>query len=301
MKRTVVWGLALAAGLSGCLSDDSDPGDESGTSTEPERPLGAAASDISMAGGVTWSGTNAITLGSIDSQTCFLDGATGAFVGNPDYINQFGTFVPADKAEVRVFPNYTTRMWEAQTSWGTGAGVEEHVVCINVPFTGSSVHTFSWADNITTQGYTGTANTHCFLSDIWATTGLDGTVDNGEVTQIKLESFVEGSSVEWDMNGSYVHDIDGESSYGGATAICVDEAATGLWGYTFVGPTSVPLRDSYPSGAEVATANTLCSLTSVIGDWQGAGLSNGVNLSNSGTDWSVVATSGRTAGVACVR
>lgn len=289
MKLQTVAMIAMMIG-GGCALDEGEGGDELTTSE--------ATSSISMAGGVTWRGTTALPLGPLSQQTCFLSGMGGAFVGNPALYGQPGSFKPA---EVAVRPNFGSGLWEVITKSGVGAGVQANVVCVNVPYTSSAIHEFSWSDNLSSNGYIGTANTHCFLRDVWATSGLSTWNTNLRPTIAIERTALANGKVEFDMNDSFVNNFGGDQDYGGATAVCIDYPATGQWGYTFNGATSTLLRDSYPNGAPVATANTLCALTGVSGGWVGAGYTTGAILDNQSTNWSITVAAGRTGQVACVR
>lgn len=299
--------MLCALAFTGCAVSD-EPADE---------PTGETSSAISMAGGATWNGTSPLTLGNLNQETCFLSGISGSFIGQPYYyFNNGTTFHPA---EVKVFPDFASGKWKMVTDWGSGTGVQAGVVCINIPYTSSAVHEFSWGNNVTSTGYIGTASTHCFLRDVWATSGLDGDTFNGAtLTNLTItRTALASGAVAFDMNSSYVHNLVGDTGWGGATAVCVDYAAIGLWGYRFIGPTNSTssatstgfLRDFYPNGPAVATANTLCSITGVRGRWinpspDPIGINDGVVLINDPAKtsfWEVTTSNGRTADVACVR
>lgn len=301
-----VWILAFALFMGCAVSDE--PGHETTSET---------SSAISMAGGATWNGTNPLRLGSFLEETCFLSGISGSLTGQPYYgFDQGASFKPA---EVVVYPDWNTGFWRMVTRWGTGSGVQAGVVCINTPYTSSAVHEFLWRDNIPSEGYTGTADTHCFLRDVWSSTGLDGDTFHGTtLTNISIEKTTQASgAVVFDMNSSYVHNSVGDTGWGGGIAVCVDFAATGQWGYRFIGPTNGSnnasttgfLRDFYPNGPAVATANTLCSITGVRGRWVNPapdplGITDGVILTNDPAQtnfWEVTTTNGRTADVECIR
>lgn len=265
--------------------------------------------------GGAWESSTPLTLGSIYEQTCFLQQITGSFVGQPWVQPNGGGF---DPAEVDVFPNISLGAWQVVAKPGSGTGVAAGVICVYIPYMSSQVHEISWANNISTPGYVGTANTHCFLRDVWATTGLDGdTLHNTSITNITIQKHPQRSgAVVFDFANSYVHNLL-DSDWGGGTAVCIDFPASGQWDYGFFGPTNAVntavstglLRDSYPTGAPVATANTACGITGVTGRWINGnpdplGINDGVALINDASItnfWEVSISNGRGAGVECIR
>jgi len=257
-----------------------------------------------------------LTLGNLSQETCFLTQISGSFVGQPYYFSDPGFFNPA---RVRVFPDAASGKWKMVTSWGIGTGVQAGAVCINVPFTSSAVHQFSWSNNLATTGYIGNANTHCFLSELYASSGLDGDTFNGTtLTNISIARHPQANgSVAFDFGGSYVHNLVGDSGWGGGTATCIDTPVSGHWAYTFGGPTNAAhnatqtdfLRDFYPNGPAVATANTLCAITGVRGRWVNPspdplGILDGVRLINDPavtSFWQETTSNGRIGNMECIR
>lgn len=265
---------------------------------------------LSVAGGAKWGtpGNNGkvFQLGPTNTQTCALAGVSGNFLGNPYVFSSPGEFLPAS-ASVR--PDQTGQFWIMETRAGLGAGVAAQALCIN---TTANRTTFGWSSNVTSAGVEATPNRHCFLSEVWATTGLSGQ-HNGLVTNLTIRKI----GNQFDLNSSFVEAIGGDQEFGGATATCVDIVPTQQWGYTFIGPTNganagiavVPLRDSYPNGNPVPVAGVGCFLTGISGRWispvpDPIGWNDGAVLaadSSSPPNWQITVTNGRQATVSCLK
>ena len=286
--------VLVVAAVPGCI----DPaGGEDGDVSE-------ATSELSIAGGATWgtTGNNGplAQLGPTSSQTCFLSGVSGDFVGNPGLWGQPGSFLPAS---AEVFPQNGT--WFIRTKAGIGPGVLARVTCINVPYNPNLE--FSWSDNLTSTGIALAPNRHCFLRSVWATGGLSGSV-LGTRTGIQITK----RANEFDMNDSAVENIGGDFGYGGGTAVCVDVPTTAAWGFTLTGPssgsTTITLRNSFPNGTPVPVANVGCFMTGITGRWvspspdpqgwnDGAFLIGDPSVS---VNWQMTASNGRTGIASCI-
>jgi hypothetical protein len=100
---------------------------------------------------------------------------------------------------------------------------------------------------------------------------------------------------------------------GTVAMVCLDiPSIQSSWGFGFTGPTNgnntasttVLLRNSYPSGAQVPVANVACGLTGIAGTWinnpDPLGWNDGVIANPAGTYWEYTLTNGRTGDISCV-
>ena len=258
--------LAIALVLTGCIADD------------PE--LSETTSDITIAADHgTAQNYTTITLGTLASETCFIQGIAGQLAGSGAKGDRID--------EANVYPDTASGHWKA-----TGANLAQvTVMCVAVPYAN---HEFQFG----VSSYTGTADTHCFLRYV-SGPGLTTPTSN-----LSIASHVSGASVVFDFAGSQTSTSPYASSR--ATATCFDYRATGGWSYTFYAPASSTdvylLRDYYPSGPQVKTAQTACGLTGVIGDWRASGYTHGMVLDNTSTpSWTMNVGYGVGANVACVQ
>jgi hypothetical protein len=264
---------------------------------------------LSVAGGGDWGtpGNNGplLKLGPTSTQTCMLRGVSGDFFGNPGLWSNSGAFLPAS-AGVKEIDGF----WWIETRAGAGTGVSANVICINA--TANRV-TFSWSNNISSQGVAATPNRHCFLQKVWATSGLSGNV-GALRTNLTIRKVPSGSGFRFDFSDSYVENVGGDTEFGGATAVCVDIVSTAHWDFTFAGPTNaansatntITLRDSFPNGTPVPVSNVVCFLTGIAGKWinpvpDPLGWLDGAILSNVSPNWRLTVTNGRQATVSCLR
>jgi len=264
--------------------------------------LHANASALPVAGGAAWGtpGNNGQDrkLGPTNEETCFLRGITGDLNGIPYISGEPDSFLPA-RAEVFMKNGY----WWVRTRAGAGTGVMAHVICLKA--TANRVQ-FSWSNNLTTAGVKATPNRQCFLSGIWATTGMS--VPSSHLTIKKVNG--------WFNISGHVENIAGDSDYGGATVTCVDISPTASWGFAFTDPsnasnsatTTVVLRDSYPNGNPVPMDKVGCFLTSIEGNWSVSpdplGWDDGALLIGDpkvSSNWLMKVSNGRTGGVTCLR
>jgi hypothetical protein len=231
------------------------------------------------------------------SWTCMLTGVSGSFVGNPALGSK--PALPASAAVVM-----KGGFWVMRTRSGVGPGVMAHIMCI--PITTGRVE-FSWADNLATQGVPATPTRHCFLREVWATSGLTGPKSKLKITR---------AGSQFDMNGSFVNNFGGDRDFGGATAVCVDIVPTATFGFTWIGPNSgsstITLRNFFPSGPPVPVAGVGCFLTGIAGRWvnpdpdplgwnDGAFLTGPVGLPPASVNWRLQASNGREGDVSCLR
>ncbi|HYL98726.1 MAG TPA: hypothetical protein VEZ90_07205 [Blastocatellia bacterium] len=277
--------------------------------------MGTTASAQFTAGGGTWGtpGNNGkdLVLGPVSTQTCFLTGISGDFNGLPainadPYFPGTGQPSVIASAEVSMEPD---GFWHMRTRAGVGAGVMAHAMCINET---TNRQTLSWEDNLASTSNTtsnSTANTHCFLTKVWSTTGLSGTTPSGKPF-ISLQNT--GNQVS--LLG-LVNTIAGDADYGGAEAVCVDFQQDSHWTFGLVGPTNssnsatttFPLRNSFPNGAPVPVADVACGLTGVDGDWTSpnpdpVGWFDGVFVTNDvhvSPDWLATTSNGRRGSISC--
>lgn len=273
--------------------------------------LSTPASALSVAGGGAWGtpGNNGkdAQFGPTGSQTCFLSGVSGNFVGNPALNSQPNIGL---RASVEVVES--NGFWVLRTRAGVGTGVMGYVTCVNA--TANRVD-FSWQDNLTIQGVPATPNRQCFLSSVWATTGLSGQV-GALVTNLTIRK----TNNTFDLNSSYVQNIGGDFDFGGATARCVDIAPSMEWGFTLFGPTNADnsatattiLRNSFPNGTPVPVADVGCFITAISGRWinpnpDPLGWADGAFLTGpsfhppASPDWQMTLSNGRSATAACLK
>jgi hypothetical protein len=270
--------------------------------------LPAPTSALSVAGGGTYGtpgndGSDA-QYGPVASQTCFLSGVSGNFLGNPGLWGQ-------PSAELRASVEIVEKngFWVLRTRAGTGAGVMGYVTCINA--TAHRVE-FDWSNNNTSTGVPATPNRQCFLSAVWATSGLSGKTINGVTTNLTIRK----SGGQFDMDGSYVENIGGDTGWGGATARCVDIGSTAGWTFTHAGPTNgantITLRDGFPNGPPISVPNVGCFLTGISGRWisptpdplgwtDGAFLSGPSFMPPASPNWQMTASNGRQGTAVCLK
>jgi hypothetical protein len=264
----------------------------------------ATASALPVAGGAKWGtpGNNGqdLKLGPASSETCFLSGVSGSFVGNPHVSGQPNSLLPAS-AEVFIANGF----WFVRTRAGVGPGVMAHVICI---FATANRVEFTWADNLTVSGVPATPNRHCFLRKVWATSGLTGQTNHLTIKKV---------NGQFTMNGSFVENVGGESGFGGATAVCVDIFPAAKWGFSFTGPTNAAnsatathtLKNSFPNGTPVPVVDVGCFLTEISGKWVSGspnplGWNNGAFLvgdPNVSQNWQMTVSNGRQGGATCLK
>ena len=241
------------------------------------------------------SGWEPIPLGSTEYRTCYLRGISGVLRGESTSV------ATADSAYVSVYPD--EGMWWVKAKALTTPGLVAHVGCVYLPYAGIE---FSWSENTDPGGsVSASPNRHCFLREVWAVYGLDGSLSpRGKPTNITIKE-VDG---QFTMAGSYLRESASAEwgSSGGATATCFDFPATREWDFTVAGPGPFDPGSTYTSHVRPAMQFTACGLTAVGGEWTlGVGtpsaLDHGVVASTTnGAEWKVTATRSKQAGIHCV-
>ena len=270
----------------------------------------APASALAVAGGATirnaGTGTHQVKLGPVNQQTCFLSGLFGSFVGNPAFFPHPNATVEA-RAEVVNIGGF----WVLRTKGGVGPGVGASAICI---FATANKVELSQTDNLTSDTQPATPNRHCFLSTVWATSGLSGNVPGSGETNLTLTK-TSGPNPVFTFAGSSLHNFGGDLGFGGATARCVDYVENGSWNFTLPGPTNAAnsatktlvLRNSFPNGTPIPVAGVGCFLTAISNRWASPspdplGLLDGVFLTGDpkiSKNWELTASNGRQGSVHC--
>jgi hypothetical protein len=263
-----VWTLVALLGA-GCATEEAES---------------EAVQDISIAGGATWSSTTPLQLGPTTQQTCWLDGVMGELVGG-------STKATAALASVYPYRGW----WYVRTQPASGGNVTAHVKCVNVAWPGSS-HEIVWTGGGASPTLPSIAGRHCFLREVWSTSGLGNTlIGNPQIV-------VEQSNGQWTFSDSYLGG--GGADAGGGTAVCIDVATAQTWDAYYAGPVdSYSLPDNNLSHA-IPTQTAACGLRGIGGSWAFSGSANLVDDANvllGEPRWFLDVSSGKGAYVRCVR
>jgi hypothetical protein len=293
--------VVAAAFLVGCAV----PVSEEGAEQEVEETSEVSAA-LPMAGGVIWGtpGNNGapLMLGNTSQETCFLSGVSGSLVGRPGVNGSLGPL----PALAEVYPQ--NGKWWVRTKAGTGQGVSAHVDCIRVPYSGKLATVKVNKDSIVWQRVPFESNLHCFLTRI-QTTGL-----SSPFHYVKIIGSNDGpNGPGWYVDALYDTE-GGDYGFGSAAAVCVTVPATASWSFTFTGPTNATnsatstfyLRNYFPDGPRIPTADVGCFLTGITGRWISGspdplGWDNGIFLRNETQYWRMTTSNGRTGHVRCLR
>lgn len=248
--------------------------------------------------------------GTANTQSCFLSGLFGDFRGLPGLDPSGPTSGPTQPVMASVTVTIENGNWVLQTASGNGTGVGALVTCIKPAAKRSGLQVSDNSANSQTD-LNADANTHCFLTRVWATTGLSAEKLNGVIPNI---------TVKQDTLTDTLTPLAGNFGYGGGSAQCVDYVETGGWEYGIVStrnpaPLSVSVAQftlrSTPAkgqktGTPISTSGVACFLTSVGGNWAGPvpdllGPADGVYPSaNTVTkEWTLTATNGRQGAIHC--
>jgi hypothetical protein len=269
-------------------------------------------SALPIAGGVTvrfdGTGSHTVKLGPTTQQTCFLSGLSGDFRGIPTIYTD-----PIKKSILAVAEVVEDKgFWVLHLDGGTGAGVGASAICI---FATANRADTSWSNNGSGGSLPATANRHCFLSAVFASTGFGAPVWGAKKPAALSIHEPTAKSSAFVLDG-VVHNVGGDEDYGGGAMRCVDFTATSQWGFTLAGPSNaansatntITLRNS-PNGPAVPVANVGCFLTGIVGTWASPspdplGLVDGVFLTGDpkvSKNWKLTASNGRTGTVRCFR
>jgi hypothetical protein len=303
MRNSIICSLLAMAG---CAELDEDSLDVELSETSSEIAVG-----ISKAFDTTDNNDGPFDIGATTSSTCFLRGLSGDVYGIPrSPSNPLGLPAIAD-----VYAS--NGKWWVKVRAGAGSGIKAHVQCVAVPYSPAGKE-FSWSDNndAGAGSVPASANRYCFLRKIWASHGLTSFPNNPTYITIKKVDPPGPSGAVFTMAGSHVNDSSASATggFGGATATCIDFAATGVWNFATQGPGPNAtgsstvwsyLRDYWPDGPVVPSATAACGFTSVSSKWANPnpsafGLDDGVVLARS-SGWFVTATNGKKAAYTCIR
>lgn len=181
----------LLIGLMACAVDGDD-----------DENLSQTSQAVTAMGYWWWGVTNNTTppadLGPSSDRTCFLQGIGGEFVAAP------GT----TPARVKLYISYPDLHWKLEVRAGSGAGVVGYATCIPVT---NNRRWMYWQANQPNATISKNSSTHCFLTQIYATTGFQNL---GGAISVNKETSV------WSLGG-YL-DATYTATPGGATAVCLD-------------------------------------------------------------------------------
>ena len=253
------------------------------------------------------------TIAPTSEQTCFLNSIGGAFGGSPgEYTNPSTQAVDSMVSITPFLANGQSCAddlsapgcsWVFQDRNGGGPGIGGGVTCLYGQVTNQCVAT--WLGVNGQEGYCpAKSNTRCFLTAVVTAGELYSGLLNGQQASVTISQPTNGRIY---IDGN---DADYGNDNSSASMVCVDiNDLTGSWGFAATGPasgtTTLQLRNSYPSGALVPTANVACGLTGISGNWMSApgslGWNDGVIASApKGGFWEYDFTNARGGSISCV-
>jgi hypothetical protein len=285
---------SVVLALAGCTADAT-----SGEAT-PKDITASSASALVDEGGATATPSNPdVRLGRVTDQTCFLQGVGGDLIGQPYYYSDPPFYNPA---KAGVYADSTDGYWHLRVSPGIGTGVSAEAVCVDSVINRNYI---SGGNNVASSGYTGNANTQCFLQSVAVSSGLASSGNQLAIVQ---------SGNTWYMSANVANTV-GDTGWGSATGVCID--LPGTWPQVFndLGSNPYQLVDWEITSMPV-NSGTVCGLTGLDGQWYWSnwdghhpepfGSSDGVMLHNwiNGSftaNWHAYVTNGRKAHITCRR